>query len=315
MSTSYDIIIIGAAAAGMPAAIYAKRFGLHTLVIGAEVGGLLNESHNVENYPGFPSISGFELMQKFKEHVESVGVEIKQEWVTKLEKSEKGFAVITDKETYQAQALILTMGSKHRKLGVPGEEEFAGKGVSYCPTCDAAFFKDVPVAIIGGGDGAASAANLLAEHASKVYVLVRKDHMRAEPINKRKLEQNQKVEILYETKPVEFVGEKLMTGIRLSKPYNGEEILPVEGAFIMIGADPQTAMAESIGVKLDERKQMIIDDESRTSVPFVYAAGDAANKKHKQAITGAAEGVKAAFSAYEDIRKAETGAAPNLPQY
>ncbi len=305
MSEQYDLIIIGAAAAGMPAAIYAKRFGLNTLIIGAEVGGLLNESHNVENYPGFPSIPGRELMLKFKEHVESVGVEIKQEWVKALEKSDAGFNVVTDNGEYAARALVLTMGSTHRKLGIPGEEEFASKGVSYCPTCDAAFFRNVPVAVVGGGDAAASAALLLAEHASKVFVLVRRDVMRAEPINRQRLEAHEKIEILYETKPVEFVGEQLLTGIRLSKPYNGEEILPVEGVFVMIGSDPNSALAEPLNVALNEKKEIIIDEQSRTNVPFVYAAGDIANRPYEQVITGAAEGVIAAFSAYKDIRKSE----------
>jgi len=305
MSEVYDLIVIGAASAGLPAAIYAKRFGLNTLVIGAEPGGLLNESSKVENWPGDIAVPGRELMQRFKAHVESLGVEIKQEWVKEIKKEGESFLLTTDTAKYLAKALVLTMGSKHRHLGVPGEQELSSRGVSYCPTCDAAFFKNVPVAIIGGGDGAASAANLLAEHASKVFVLVRKDHMRAEPINQKKMTDNPKIEILYETSPLEFVGDKALEGIKLSKPYKGKDILPVEGTFIMIGADPQTKLAADLGVKLDESKEMIIDENSRTSVPFVYAAGDAANKRQKQTITGAAEGVKAAFSAYEDIRKSE----------
>ncbi len=284
-------------------------------MIGAEPGGLLNESANVENWPGDTSVPGRELMRRFKEHVESLGVEVKQEWVKEATKTEAGFTLATDKDEYAAKALVLTMGSKHRHLGVKGEDTFSGKGVSYCPTCDAAFFKNVPVAVIGGGDGAASAANMLAEHASHVYVLVRKDHMRAEPINKQKLERNEKIDILYETEAVEFCGDNLLTGIRLSTPHDGDDLLKVEGAFVMIGSDPQTQLAEQLGVELNEGREMVIDEESRTNVPFVYAAGDAANKKHKQTITGAAEGVKAAFSAYEDIRKAETGEKPRLPEY
>ncbi|MBR9692635.1 FAD-dependent oxidoreductase [Candidatus Woesearchaeota archaeon] len=305
MSDSYDIIVIGAASAGMPAAIYSHRFGLKTLIIGAEVGGLLNESHKVENYPGFIGIPGRELMTKFKEHVESFGIEIKQEWVKSIEKDGDAFTVTTGSGTYDAKSVVLTLGSKHRHLGIPGEEEFSSKGVSFCPTCDAAFFKNAPVAVIGGGDGAASAASLLAEHASKVYVIVRKDHMRAEPINLKKMEENEKIEILYNTAPVEFVGENALTGIKLNNPYDGKDVLPVEGAFIMIGSDPQTEMAAKLGVKLDERKEIIIDGHSRTNVPLIYAAGDAANRPFKQTITGAAEGVAAAFSAFEDVRKAE----------
>lgn len=304
-SDPYDVIVIGAASAGMPAAIYAKRFGLHVVVIGADVGGLLNESHKVENWPGDTAVNGRELMRRFKEHVESLGVEIKTEWVRSIAKDGDRFIVTTDQGAIAGKSLILTLGSKHRHLGVPGEKELSSKGVSYCPTCDAAFFRGVPVAVIGGGDGAASAVNLLAEHASKVYVLVRKEQMRAEPINLKKLETNPKIEILYGTAPTEFIGDNLLTGVRLTKPHDGEEVLPVEGAFVMIGADPQTEMAAALGVALTPAKEIIIDDHSRTNVPFIYAAGDSANRPFKQAITGAAEGVIAAFSAYEDIKRKE----------
>jgi thioredoxin reductase (NADPH) len=310
MSELYDVIVIGAASAGMPAAIYAKRFGLSTLVIGAEPGGLLNESHKVENWPGDIAVNGRELMNRFKEHVSSLEIPLKTEWVKEVKKEGETFVVVTDKAEYMGKSIILTMGSKHRHLGVPGEKELSAKGVSYCPTCDAAFFKNVPVAVIGGGDGAASAANLLAEHASKVYVLVRKTEMRAEPINIKKLETNEKIEILYETQAESLNGENALTDITLTKEYNGSKKLEVEGAFVMIGSDPQTEMAASLGVTLADNKEMIIDGHSRTNIPFVYAAGDAANRPFKQAITGAAEGVIAAFSAYEDIRKAETGEVP-----
>lgn len=315
MSETYDVIVIGAASAGMPAAIYAKRFGLKTLVIGAEPGGLLNESHKVENWPGDIAVNGRELMQRFKAHVESLDIPLKTEWVKELKREGDAFIAVTDKAEYEGKSLILTMGSKHRHLNLPGETELAAKGVSYCPTCDAAFFKNVPVAVIGGGDGAASAANLLAEHASKVYVLVRKDHMRAEPINKQKLERNEKIEILYETEAESFNGENGLESITLTKAFNGSKELEAEGAFIMIGSDPQTKMAADLGVKLAENREIIIDGHSRTNVPFVYAAGDAVNRPFKQAITGAAEGVIAAFSAYEDIRKAETGEQPAPIEY
>ncbi len=297
----YDVIIIGAASAGIPAAIYAKRFGLQTLLIGAEIGGLLNESQRVENWPGEQVITGMELMNKFKLHVESLGVPIKTEWVKKLSKDEGGFSVVTDHDAYRTRAIIYAAGSKHRHLGVPGEEELAGKGVSYCATCDAAFFKRVPVIVVGGGDAAAQGALQLAQHASKVYVAVRRDVMRAEPINQERIKAEPKITILYETRVSEILGEQKVTGVRLTKPSEGKEILPVEGVFIQIGAAPQSQLARSVGVKVNEQGEIIIDDASRTNIPRFYAAGDVTNRKYKQAITGAAEGVIAAFSAFEDL--------------
>jgi len=302
----YDIIVIGTGSAGMPAAIYAQRFGLKTLLIGKVIGGLLNDSHNVENYPGFPSIPGFDLMMKFKEHVDSLKIPIKEEWVKDVRKEKDGtFTVVTDAAEYTGRAVIITTGTKHRHLGLAREEELAGKGVSYCATCDAAFFKNVPVAIVGGGDSAAQAAFLLAQHSSHVYVIVRKDKMRAEPINVKRLEKSPKVTILYETNITELLGADLVEGIKLSKPYDGSDTLKVEGLFMEIGADVQSELAVKLGVAVNERKEIIIDETSRTNVAKVYAAGDCGNRKFKQAITGAAEGVIAAFSAYEDLKKEE----------
>ncbi|RME31018.1 FAD-binding protein [Candidatus Woesearchaeota archaeon] len=304
----YDIIIIGAGSAGMSAAIYAKRFGMKTLVIGKVVGGLLNDSHNVENYPGFPSIPGFDLMMRFKEHVESLSIPIKEEWVETVTKNDDGtFSVKTEKERYTAKTILIATGTKHRHLGVPGEERLAGKGVSYCATCDAAFFKGKDVAIVGGGDSAAQAANLLAQHASHVYVIVRKDHMRAEPLNRERLEQNEKVDILYETKVVEVLGENSVEKIKLTKPFKGSDELAVQGFFVEIGADVQSELAKPLGVERNERGEIIIDAESRTNVEGVYAAGDVGNRKFKQAITGAAEGCIAAFSAYDYLQRKEHG--------
>lgn len=304
----YDVIIIGAGSAGMPAAIYAQRFGMKTLLIGKIVGGMLNDSHNVENYPGFPSIPGFDLMMKFKEHVDSLNIQFKEEEATGANRNEDGtISVTTNKSSYNTRAVIITTGSKHRHVGIPGEEELSGKGVSYCATCDAAFFKDVPVAIVGGGDAAAQAANLLSQHSSHVYVLVRRDVMRAEPINREKLEKNPKVDILYETKPTEVLGDSQVTGVKLTKEFNGSDTLPIEGFFVEIGADALSDLAFQLGAKINEQKEIIIDSESRTSAPMVYAAGDCGNRKFKQAITGAAEGVIAAFSAFEDIQKKNTG--------
>ena len=199
------------------------------------------------------------------------------------------------------------MGTKHRKLGAKGEERLAGKGVSYCSTCDAAFFKDVPVAIVGGGDSAAQAGALLVQFAAHVYVIVRKDRMRAEPINIKRLEQNPKVTILYGTEVAEVLGESAVTGLRLTKQFDGKDILPVQGVFVEVGHDIQNEIAKQIGVAVNERGEIVIDGESKTNVPGVYAAGDVGNRRYKQALTGAAEGAIAAFSAYERLQRTDSG--------
>jgi thioredoxin reductase (NADPH) len=210
----WDTLIVGAGSAGMSAAIYAARFNLKTLMIGTVVGGLLNESHCVENYPGFKSIPGLDLMMNFKEHVDSLNIPLREEWVKEVTKCDDTYPncyrVATDKNgekaEYITKTIVFATGATHKHLGVKGEDEYAGKGVSYCATCDAAFYRNVPVAIVGGGDSAALAANLIREFASHVYVIVRKDCMRAEPINRERIEKNEKVTILYETEVEEILG-------------------------------------------------------------------------------------------------------------
>ena len=303
----WDTIIIGAGSAGMAAAIYAARFNLRTLIIGQEVGGLLNESHNVENYPGFKSIPGLDLMMQFKEHVDNLHVPTVNEWVQSVERKGKHFVVNTDANAYEGRTIIFATGAKHRHLGAKGEDAFAGKGVSYCATCDAAFFRNVPVCVVGGGDAAALAANLLKGFASKVYVIVRKDHMRAEPINKRRLEESEKVEIVYGAEVLEVLGESEVTGVRLNKEVGGSDILPVQGMFVEIGQIIQSELAERLGVQLNAKKEIIINGASETNIPGVYAAGDVGDRAYKQALTGAAEGAVAAFSAYALLQKLDGG--------
>lgn len=294
----YDIIILGAGTAGMAASIYGARFGLSTLIIGEEVGGTINETDAIENYPGFIKISGSELAERFKEQVKAVGGEIKIERIKDLKKEKERFFVITDSGKYEGKTILFALGARHKKLGVKGEEEFASRGVSYCPTCDAAFFKRKRVAVIGGGDGAAYAANLLSNFADKVFVIVRKDKMRAEPINLNRIINNHKIEIIYNTNVVEILGDKSVNKVKIDKPFKGSNFIELEGVFVMIGHIPNTELAEKIGLRLNERKEIIINENSETNIPGVYAAGDCADKPFKQIITGAAEGVKAAFSAY-----------------
>ncbi len=314
----WDVIIVGAGSAGMAAAIYAARFNLKTLMIGQEVGGLLNESHNVENYPGYVSIPGLDLMMKFKEHVDSLSVPTKNEIVSdvKIENpdspKQRKFIVTTKNQegsetNHEGRTLIIATGAKHRHLNAPGEDKLAGKGVSYCATCDAAFYKGVPVAIVGGGDSAALAGSLVKKFASHVYVIVRKEKMRAEPINLKRLEDADNVTIVYNTEVVEILGENQVDAIKLSKPFEGSDKINVEGVFIEIGQIINSELAEKMGVKLNERKEIIINDKSETNLQGVYAAGDVGDRAYKQALTGASEGAVAAFGAYALIQSIDEG--------
>lgn len=297
-----DTIIVGGGPAGYSAAIYAARFRLSIKLFAETPGGLITTTHMVENWPGIPMISGWDLMQRFHEHLESVQVPVCQERVTKVSRDGKLFVVETDAGTTVAgKTLVLGTGSIHRHLDVPGEKEFANRGVSYCATCDAALYREKVVAIVGGSDSAAKEALLLSEYASKVYILYRKDKLRAEPINNERVAQNPKIEFVPNVNVTEIRGEQFVTSVLLD---TGTE-LPLDGVFIAIGHLPQNEFAKALGVELEENGEIKIDRLARTNVPGVFAAGDVANSPFKQAITGSAEGVAAAFSAYDFVRKAE----------
>jgi len=296
---SYDFVIIGAGSAGLPAAVYAARFRMHTLVIGELVGGTITTTHVVENWPGVISITGWDLMDELKRHVDVNNVPVLEDRVTDVKKrGELDFVVKTlDGKEINAKSVLFGTGTTRKKLGAPGEKEFENKGVSYCAVCDGALFKNKVVAVVGGSDSAAKEALFLSEHASKVYIIHRGDKIRPEPINGERVEQNKKIELVLGKNIKEIFGEKVVKGVRFKE--GGE--LKLDGVFIEIGATPNSALAEKLGVKLNEKREIIIDVESRTNISGVFAAGDVANRHFKQAITGAAEGVVASFSAYEYI--------------
>ena len=297
----YDFVIVGGGSAGYPAAIYAARFGLKTIVITKERGGLLTTTHVVENYPGFIRLSGPELMQHMEDHVKDYDVPIVDDEVVDIGKEGDYFIVKARESQYKAKAVLLATGTERRKLNVPGEKEFYGKGVSYCATCDAPLFKGKVIGVVGGSDSAAKEALLLAEYGSKVYIIYRGDEIHPEPINMRRVEENEKIEVIPRTNVLEVKGDKFMTHVVLDKPQNGDKNFKLGGLFIEIGHLPQSELAKRLGVKLNQKGEIIIDRLSRTSVPGVYGAGDVADMEWKQAITGAAEGCVAAYSAYEYI--------------
>jgi thioredoxin reductase (NADPH) len=300
----YDLIIVGAGPAGMTAGIYAARYKLDSMIIGPDIGGTANLPHDVENWPGFKG-PGAELMQKFKEHVESFKVPMLTDNVKSIRKDKDNFSIITDKITYRSKTVLLATGTKHRKLDVPGEEKYFGKGVSYCATCDCHFFKDKVVSVVGGADAAAMAAQILSQHAKKVYIIYRKEHMRAEPARVEELEHDPKVEFIYKANVTEIIGDTLMKKVKLD---TGKE-LALDGLFIEIGGIPLTAIAKELGIKMAEDGKIIVDAGMATNVVGVFAAGDitTGSNRFNQIVTAAAEGAIAALSAFTFTRKNKFG--------
>jgi len=299
----YDLLVLGAGPAGMAAGIYGGRYGLKTLIIGKEIGGAVNLAGEIENYPGFTG-TGIELMKKFEEQVKKFGAKFVTGDIDRLEKTKEGFIVRVGDLKFRGRAVVSALGSEHRKLGVPGEKRFLGKGVSYCAVCDGSFFKGKTVAVIGGSDSAAKAALYLSAICKKVYIIYRKEKMRSEPINLKKIEATKNIEIIYNAKVVEITGDTKVTGLRLESSI-GEKLkrdsIEVEGVFIEIGSTPVTQIFDGLGVEL-ENGYVKVDREGKTSVEGLYAAGDGANNPFKQAITAAADGALAAKSAYNYLR-------------
>ncbi len=294
----YDMLIIGGGCAGLSAGMYAARLNLKTLLFAELPGGLITTTHIVENWPGIISTTGPDLGSSLWEHAKASGVLMKSETIRSVEKQGDLFIAKSSRNEYHGKSIIFATGSLHRHLGCAGEEEFKNRGVSYCALCDGAFYKDKVVAIVGGGDSAAKEALFLAQHASKVYVIVRKDVLRAEPANHKLVMSEPKIEVLFKEEVEEIMGSKSVEKVRLK---SGRE-LDLEGVFVAIGQIPSTELAAQIGVELNDKKEIKINRHSETSVPGVYACGDCTDTEFKQAITGSAEGVTAAYFAFSYLK-------------
>ena len=308
----YDIIIIGVGPAGLTASIYASRYKLSNLVIGKKVGGELGLASKVENYPGIISIPGLDLATKMKEQAEELGATVMLKEAGKIVplSSGQGFTVeINEQEKYQAKTVIVATGSERRRLNIHGEKEYVGRGISYCTTCDAPFFRDKTVALIGGSDSAISGAVHTAEYAKKVYVIYRKDQLRAEPIwidEWNKICQKAQGENIYNTNITEILGDGTrVTGVKLDKPYQDKDTLIVDGVFIEIGGVPGTTLVQPLGVKLTDTGHVVTSDNMETNILGLFCAGDMIDKSKtmQQAITAMAQGAIAAASAYKYLKK------------
>ena len=288
----YDVIIIGSGPAGLSAAIYGQRARLNTLVLEKQPlsGGQILDTYEVDNYPGLPGMNGFDLGMKLREHADTMGASFVQDGVTKVEKTEEGFRVYTNKDTYDTRTVVFATGASHRKLMAPGEERLAGRGVSYCATCDGAFFRDKITAVVGGGDVALGDALFLARACKKVYLIHRRDQLRGAGILQEQVKKAENIEIIWDTQVEEILGEEQVEKIRIyNKKEDSRRELPVDGVFVAVGIIPNSQLAEGL-VSLDVGGYIVAGEDGRTSVDGVFAAGDVRTKQLRQVITAAADG-------------------------
>lgn len=302
----YDVVIIGGGPAGLTAAIYSARKGLKTLVIERGLpGGRMNDAPFIENYPGFPDgIKGSELANLFTKQVEKFGVEIHQmEEVVDLNLKTDPKTIVTRKGKYLASAVIIAIGAERKKLLIPGEKEFLGRGVSYCATCDGFFFRNRIVAVIGSGDEAAEDTLLLANLASKVYLVTNAESLECEEILKERIKETGKIEVINNYKMTKVVGNEIVKAIKLKNIDTGEEKeIEVNGVFFALGAVPMTEIMRKAGLETHERGCIIVDNMQKTSVDGVFAAGDCTCNSLFQVVTAVGQGAIAATSAYNYIR-------------
>ncbi|MCI4396500.1 MAG: FAD-dependent oxidoreductase [Thermoprotei archaeon] len=303
---SSDVLILGGGPAAFGAALYSARYRLNAVVVAESIGGQLNNAGEIENYLGFERIQASELVGRFKKHVESYGVKVLQDRVIEVKREGEGFIATTRRGTkIDAKAVIVAIGLKRRVLGVPGEREFVGRGVSYCSICDAAFFKDAEaVAVVGGGDSAMEGASLLSNFAKKVYLIHRRGEFRAQPILVEEVKSKGNVEIVLDTVVTEIMGTKSVEGIKVRNLKTGEEReLRVSGVFIEIGFEPDTQFIKSLGLETDDYGFIKVHGYMETNVKGMFAAGDITDlwRGFRQVVTSVAQGAVAAHGAYRYI--------------
>lgn len=304
-----DVIIIGSGPAGLGAAIYAKRAGLKVLVLEKNPmsGGQVLNTEQVDNYLGLPQINGFEMGMKFREHAESLGVEFVETEVISLQASGDIKIVECTTQTYQSEAVILAMGAEHMMLNVPGEELLRGKGVSYCATCDGAFFRGKTVAVVGGGDVAVEDALFLSRICQKVYVIHRRNALRAAKSLQDKLFASENVEILWNSQLKEITGEDSVSAICVGNKETGEEKqYEADGVFIAVGMKPTNTLIAN-QIRTDEKGYVVAAEDCRTSLPGVYVVGDLRTKQVRQIITAVSDGANCIYSLEYDRNTTKSG--------
>ena len=308
---NYDVLIAGQGAAAFAAGLYTARYQMKSIIVGETFGGETATGGLIENYPGYPEIDGFDLMMKFREQVASYDVPILDDKVSAVKKDSNDFQIETESgEKYIASSVILGIGRERRKLGLQNEDEWTGKGVSFCSTCDAPLHRENIVAIVGGGNAAIEGAVLLSKYASTVYLIYRRNKFtRPEPVNLKLLNDSKNIIQLLDTNVTSLLGDDGLNQISIDKPYNNSTNLNVDGLFIEIGADPRVEIPIQLGIKLNEKNEVIVNNEMETNVAGILAAGDLtdASGDLKQTITAAAQGAIAAKSAYTYVSNKNVG--------
>lgn len=302
----YDLIIIGAGPAGVAAGIYAARQRLKILVVSKDVGGqVAKKAVDIENYPGFEKISGPDLVELYHKNIAANELEIAEDEVIDIKKENGDFSVAAKSgKEYKATAVIIASGAESKKIGIPGEEEFAGKGVSYCSLCDGPVFKNKVVAVIGGGNNGFESALFLSNYVPKVYVLEYGDTVNADPENQEMVSHHKNIEIITSAKALRIEGRVFVNAIFYEDRKTGQEKkLDVSGVFVEIGYSPATQFARNL-VELDDKNQIVFDPKTlQTKTPGLFSAGDCNVGKYKQIVMASGQGAMAALSAYEYIKK------------
>jgi thioredoxin reductase (NADPH) len=305
MIETYDVIIVGAGPAGMAAAVYTGRARLETLILEKGMpGGQILLTDFVENYPGYPEgVVPFELMGSFRKHAEKFGARIETDEVKGIRKEGELWHVVGNKGGYSGQAVIIATGSTYRKLGFPEEAKLTGRGISYCGTCDGAFFKDKEVAVVGGGDHALTEALFLTKFCSSVKIIHRRDKFRGERIIQERVFANEKIEVLWDSVIQEIKGEDKLESISIKNVKDGTiREIKIDGLFVSVGMDPNSSLAKGL-VEMDEKEQIKVSQTMATSQPGIFAAGDVTNACPQQMSTAVGTGVAAALAVDEYLSK------------
>ena len=303
---TYPLIIIGAGPAGLTASIYASRYKIEHIVIGQAVGGLAFDAHEICNFPTEKEITGKDLSEKMQAHAESLGAVIFPDKVVRIKEENKLFKVITQRgKTFFGKTILLAIGTAYRQLNLPDEDKFLGRGVSYCATCDAMFFQDKVVAVIGGSDSANTASLYLAEIAKKVYQIYRRDKLRGEMAWVEQVMNNKKISVIYNTEVVGLKGNEKLEKVILNKPWQDKKELSVDGLFIEIGTVPQRLLIEQLSLETTDLGYIKVGPDQRTNKEDVWAAGDITTNSNnfRQIVTACAEGAIAAENIFEYLQR------------
>ncbi|NQT95720.1 MAG: FAD-dependent oxidoreductase [Candidatus Omnitrophica bacterium] len=293
----YDLIIIGAGPAGITASVYAARKRMNFLVISKDIGGQTAWSGDIENYTGYQFITGPDLTAKFQEHIKKYNVEVKEEEVLDLRSESKIIKIKTDKAIYESKTVIVASGKTSMELGVPGENEFKNKGLTYCATCDGPLFSGKKVAVIGGGNSGLDAAIQLMKIAEHIYLINITDELTGDPIMQQEVRNSDKVTILNKTQAVAVFGDKFVKGIEVETKGKSKSMLEVAGIFVEIGLVPNSGFAKEL--EKNEADEIKVNSFNETNIPGVFAAGDVTDVPEKQIVIAAGEGSKAALSAFK----------------